>query len=259
MTEALVRVENLVKRFGGLVATNNVSLSLLKGEVHALIGPNGAGKTTLINQLSGQLRPDSGRVMIGDRDVTLAPVAARARMGLARQFQITSLFYGDFTVLDNVALAIQACQGHSFRFWRDVGKDARVIGPAMELLKRMRFDHRANVLAVDLSHGEHRQLELTMALATAPRVLLLDEPAAGMSHEESAKIVGLLAAIKSDYAILLVEHDMDTVFALADVITVLVNGQVLASGPPDLIRGNKEVRAVYLGEEKTKGAALQSV
>ena len=252
MAEELIRVENLVKRFDGLVATDDVSLSLRKGQVHALIGPNGAGKTTLINLLSGQLRPDGGRVLMRGRDVTHASVAARARLGLARSFQITSLFFGQFTVLDNIAMAIQAHQGHSFRFWRDVRKDAKVAGPAMEMLARLGLEDRAHACAVDLSHGEHRQMELAMVLATRPHVLLLDEPAAGMSHDESARIVSLLAEIKNDYAILLVEHDMNAVFALADVITVLVNGRTLASGPPCLIRGSPEVRAVYLGEEKAR-------
>ena len=255
MTEPLIRVEHLVKRFGGLIATSDVSLSLRRGEVHALIGPNGAGKTTLIHQLSGQLRPDSGRILLEGRDVTHTSVAARARHGLARSFQITSLFK-DFTALDNVAMAVQARLGHSFRFWRDARKDPAVIGPAMEMLVRLRLDGRARVAAADLSYGEQRQLELAMALATRPKVLLLDEPAAGMSHEESAKIVGLLAELKADYAILLVEHDMTTVFALADVITVLVNGRMLASGPPDTIRGNPEVRAAYLGDEKKKSPEL---
>ena len=257
MAEELVRIEHLVKHFDGLLATNDVSLSLFKGQIHAVIGPNGAGKTTLINQLSGRLRPDSGRVLMGGHDVTYASVAARAHRGLARQFQIASLCYGEFTVLDNVALAVQARQGHSYRFWRNVAKDAAVVDPAMAMLKRLRIDHRADVPAVNLSHGEHRQLELAMALATKPKILLLDEPTAGTSHDEAARIVELLSEIKADYAILLVEHDMNTVFALADVITVLVNGQQLASGPPSLIRGNPAVRAVYLGEEKTKGETGQ--
>ena len=253
MAEELVRIEHLVKHFAGLVATDDVSLSLYKGQIHAVIGPNGAGKTTLINQLCGRLRSDSGRVIMGGHDVTNTAVAARARRGLARQFQISSLCFGEFTVLDNVALAVQACQGHSYRFWRDVAKDEAVVEPAMAMLKRLRIDHRADVPAVNLSHGEHRQLELAMVLATQPTVLLLDEPTSGTSHDEAARIVELLTEIKADYAILLVEHDMDTVFALAEVITVLVNGQQLASGPPSQIRGNPAVRAVYLGEEKAKG------
>ena len=257
MAEELVRIEHLVKNFGALRATNDVSLSLYKGQIHAVIGPNGAGKTTLINQLSGRLRPDAGRVVMGGQDVTYASVAARARKGLARQFQISSLCYGEFTVLDNVALAVQACQGHSYRFWRDVSKDAAVIEPALAMLKRLRIEQRADVLAMNLSHGEHRQLELAMVLATKPTILLLDEPTAGTSHDEAARIVELLTEIKADYATLLVEHDMDTVFALADVITVLVNGQQLASGPPSQIRGNPAVRAVYLGEEKAKGETGQ--
>jgi len=254
--EALVEVVDLVKTFGGLVATDEVSLTLHQGEIHAVIGPNGAGKTTLISQLSGRLKPSGGKILISGRDVTNLPVAARSRMGLARSFQITSLFF-DFTALDNVAIAVQASRGHSFRFWRDVTTDEAIYGPARQFLSRLGLEARAQVPAGDLSYGEQRQLELAMALATKPRVLLLDEPMAGMGHDESAKIIALLREIKNDYAILLVEHDMKAVFALADRITVLVNGAVLASGPPESIRGNPEVRRAYLGEASAKEGAAR--
>lgn len=242
-----MRVDNLVKRFGGLVATNHVSLSLSRGEIHALIGPNGAGKTTFIHQVSGNLKPDDGRILLKGRDVTHSPVAARARRGLGRSFQITSMF-GQFTVLDNVSTAVQARQGHSFRFWRDARRDKMLTGPAMECLARVGLADRAEALACHISHGEQRQLELAMVLATQPDVLLLDEPTAGMGSEESQNIVALLGQLQADFGILLVEHDMTTVFALADTITVLVNGSVLASGSPETIRGDRDVRKAYLGE-----------
>ncbi len=251
MTDALLQVDNLAKRFGGIVATDDLSLSIVPGELHAIIGPNGAGKTTLISQLAGQLMPDSGRIVFGGADVTRLPMHKRSLLGFARSFQITSLFL-DFTVLDNVALAVQAHAGHSFHFWRDARRLPELRTPARAVLERVGLAAQADKPAAALSHGEHRLLELAMALAGKPRMLLLDEPMAGLGPEESARMVGMLRALKRDYTILLVEHDMEAVFALADRITVLVYGRVIASGSPDAIRANEQVREAYLGEAEAE-------
>ena len=248
MTEPLLRVRELTKAFGGLVATNLLSLDIAAGEIHAVIGPNGAGKTTFIAQLSGALRPDSGTIWFDGVDITHFSTARRARLGLARSFQITSIF-NDFTVEDNVALAIQAHAGHSFRFWRAARDDADLRRPAREALDRIGLIDRRDMRAGALAHGEQRQLELAMALATGPSLLLLDEPAAGMGARETADMVTLLEKLKGDVAILLVEHDMDTVFALADRISVLVGGSAIATGTPSRIRDDPAVRRAYLGEE----------
>jgi branched-chain amino acid transport system ATP-binding protein len=245
----ILAVEGLLKRFGGLVATDNVALSVAPGEVHALIGPNGAGKTTLIGQLTGEIQPNAGRILFGGRDITRLPVHARSHLGLARSFQVTSIFL-DFSALDNVALAVQAHDGHSFRFWRDARRDESLRAPARAALERVGLADRAHLPAAAMSHGEHRQLEIAMALATGPRMLLLDEPMAGMGPEESARMVATLKGLKGDVTILLVEHDMDAVFALADRISVLVYGRVIATGAPDAIRVNAEVRQAYLGEQR---------
>jgi len=247
MSGPLLRVENLAKRFGGIVATDDLSLDVAPGELHAVIGPNGAGKTTLIAQLSGQLTPDSGRIHFADADITTLPMYKRSRLGLARSFQITSLFL-DLSVLDNVALAVQAHAGHSFHFWRDARAEPELREPARAALARAGLSARANQPASALSHGEHRQLELAMALAGSPRMLLLDEPMAGLGPEESTRMVAMLRALKGELTILLVEHDMEAVFALADRITVLVYGRAIASGAPDDIRANAVVREAYLGE-----------
>jgi branched-chain amino acid transport system ATP-binding protein len=247
MSAPLLQVENLAKRFGGIVATDNLTLSVAAGELHAVIGPNGAGKTTLIAQLSGQLKSDSGRVRFDGSDITGLPMDRRSRLGLARSFQVTSLF-PDLSVLDNVALAVQAHAGHSFRFWRDARGEPELREPAHAALARVGLSARADLPASLLSHGEHRQLELAMALAGNPRLLLLDEPMAGLGPEESARMVGTLRALKRELTILLVEHDMDAVFALADRITVLVYGRVIATGSPADIRANAAVRDAYLGE-----------
>jgi branched-chain amino acid transport system ATP-binding protein len=244
---ALLQVENLAKRFGGIVATDDVTFNIPEGELHAVIGPNGAGKTTLIAQLSGQLMPDSGRIRFGDTDITRLPMYQRSQLGLARSFQITSLFL-DLSVLDNVALAVQAHTGHSFQFWQDARQQAELRDPARAALARAGLASRADGPAAALSHGEHRQLELAMALAGKPRMLLLDEPMAGLGPDESARMVTMLRELKKQYTILLVEHDMEAVFALADRITVLVYGRVIASGKPDDIRNNAQVREAYLGE-----------
>jgi branched-chain amino acid transport system ATP-binding protein len=247
--EALLQIDRLGKRFGGIVATDNVSLEVSAGELHAVIGPNGAGKTTLIAQLTGQLKPDTGTIRFCGHDITRLPAHQRCLQGLARSFQITSLFL-DFTALDNVALAVQAHAGHSFRFWGDARADRRLRGPAMTALARVGLASRANTVASKLSHGEHRQLELAVALATRPRMLLLDEPMAGLGTEESTSMVGLLRDLKGELTILLVEHDMAAVFALADRITVLVYGRVIASDAPEMIRQNADVRRAYLGEQQ---------
>ena len=246
MSDALLRADGLVKRFGAVTASDALSLEIRPGEIHALIGPNGAGKTTAIAQLSGEMHPDAGAVFFGGRDVTRLGADARARAGLARSFQVTSLFRG-FTAEDNVAMAIQAHQGHSFRFWDNARRDASLREPARSVLERVGLAGRADILAANLAHGEQRQLELAMALATDPKLLLLDEPMAGLGHDESLRMVDLLAGLKGQLAILLVEHDMDVVFSLADRITVLVHGKVIASGVPEDIRADAAVRDAYLG------------
>jgi branched-chain amino acid transport system ATP-binding protein len=248
----LLEACNLTRRFGGLAASDRLSLAVPAGELHALIGPNGAGKTTLIAQLSGELRPDSGRIRFAGHDITDWAVHRRARLGLARNFQITSVFPG-FTAIDNVALAVQATAGHSFRFWGDAGRDGRLTLPAAAVLERVGLGARARVPAGELAHGEARQLELAMALAGRPRLLLLDEPMAGLGPEESVRMVTLLAALKAEVTILLVEHDMDAVFALADRITVLVRGRAVACGTPAAIRADRLVRGAYLGDEGADG------
>jgi branched-chain amino acid transport system ATP-binding protein len=249
MSGPLLNVEHLGKRFGGIVATDDLSLSVGEGELHAIIGPNGAGKTTLIAQLSGQLSADSGRIHFAGNDITTLPMYRRSLLGLARSFQITSLFL-DLSVLDNVALAVQAHAGHSFRFWRDARSEPALRDPARAALARAGLSDRADRPASLLSHGEHRQLELAMALAGSPRMLLLDEPMAGLGPEESARMVDMLRALKGELTILLVEHDMEAVFALADRITVLVYGRAIASGTPADIRANAAVRDAYLGEQE---------
>ena len=247
MAEPLLSTDRLVKRFGGLLATDNVSLEVRPGEIHALIGPNGAGKTTLVGQLTGTLAPDSGSIHFAGRDVTRLPTHARVRLGLARSFQITAVLR-EFSALDNVALAVQAHAGHSFRFLADARRDRSLRDPAMRGLEAVGLGDRAGTLAASLSHGEQRQLEIAMALAGEPKLLLLDEPMAGMGAEESQRMVGFLDALKGRCGMLLIEHDMDAVFALADRITVLVYGRAIASGTPDEIRADPEVRQAYLGE-----------
>jgi branched-chain amino acid transport system ATP-binding protein len=247
--EALLQIEGLTKRFGGVVASEDITLDVPRGELHAIIGPNGAGKTSLIGQLTGELTPDAGRIRFDGGDITALPVYRRSQLGLARSFQITSLFL-DFTALDNVAFAVQAHAGHSFRFWRDARRDAELREPARAALARVGLAERADMLVANLSHGEHRQLEIAMALATQPRMLLLDEPMAGLGPEESARMVRMLRELKQELTILLIEHDMEAVFALADRITVLVYGRVIASDTPQAVRANPEVREAYLGEQE---------
>jgi branched-chain amino acid transport system ATP-binding protein len=249
--EALLEVRGVTKTFGGLVATNRVDLDVREGETHAVIGPNGAGKSTLIGQLAGDLSPDAGRIRFGGDDITGLGAPARSRRGLARSFQITRIFR-DFTALDNVALAVQAHAGHSFRFWRPARAEPALREPAREILDSVGLGARADVVAAALAHGEQRQLEIAMALATRPRLLLLDEPVAGMGADESQRMIRLLGTLKGRLTILLVEHDMDAVFALADRISVMVYGRLIATGSPEAIRANAEVRTAYLGEEEPR-------
>jgi len=248
MTEPLLETRGLRKTFGALRATDHVDFDVRAGETHAVIGPNGAGKTTFIKQLSGELRPDSGRVRFAGEDITTLSVPRRSHKGLARSFQITSI-YRDFSALDNVALAVQAHAGHSFRFWRKAREDAALREPARAILDKVGLAARADVIAANLAHGEQRQLEIAMALATQPRLLLLDEPVAGMGTDESQRMIEFLAGLKGDKTIVLVEHDMDAVFTLADRISVLVYGRIIATGTPAEIRANPGVRAAYLGED----------
>ncbi len=250
MSEALLEIRGLTKRFGGLIATNEVNLEVPEGETHAIIGPNGAGKTTLINQLAGDLRPDAGAIHFAGRNITHLAAPARSLLGLARSFQITSVFR-DFTALDNAALAVQAHAGHSFRFWRPARRDLALREPARAILDSVGLGERAHVLAANLAHGEQRQLEIAMVLVTRPHCLLLDEPMAGMGSEESQRMIRFLGGLKGRHTIVLVEHDMDAVFALADRISVMVYGRIIATGAPKEVRANPEVREAYLGEETT--------
>jgi branched-chain amino acid transport system ATP-binding protein len=249
VADPLLQIEDLSKRFGGVVASDAISLAVPQGELHAIIGPNGAGKTTLIAQLAGEITPDAGRIRFEGRDVTTLPTFRRSQLGLARSFQITSLFL-DFTAIENVALAVQAHAGHSFHFWRAARREAALREPARMALTRVGLAGRSDALVANLSHGEHRQLEIAMALATSPRMLLLDEPMAGMGPEESARMVKTLRELKRELTILLIEHDMEAVFALADRITVLVYGRIIASGAPEAIRADAQVRQAYLGEQE---------
>lgn len=247
MTASLLEVKQLVKRFGGLVATDHLDLDVRPSETLALIGPNGAGKTSLIAQLQGDLTPDAGAIYFSGVEITRRPAHGRALMGLARSFQITSVF-PELSLVQNVALAVQARLGHSFRFWRDASSDSRLTGPAREALDVVGLS-RPDRPASDVSHGERRQLELAMALAMQPRLLLLDEPMAGMGREDGVRMTRLLNELKRDYAMMLVEHDMNAVFALADRVTVLVAGKAIATGRPDEIRADPRVRAAYLGQK----------
>jgi branched-chain amino acid transport system ATP-binding protein len=248
VAEPLLRVKDLVRRFGGILATDHVTLDVAQGELHAIIGPNGAGKTTLISQLTGHLAPHAGSISVAGRDITHLPAYRRSALGLARSFQITSLLL-DFTAADNVALAAQAHHGHSFRFWADARRERGLRDAAQAALQRVGLADRANVLVSRLSHGEQRELELAVALATKPQLLLLDEPMAGLGVTESARMVRLLQELRKEVTIVLVEHDMEAVFALADRITVLVYGRVIASGAPSDIRQNEEVKRAYLGDQ----------
>ena len=248
MAEIVLQVNDLCKSFGGVLATDHLDLGVERGSIHAVIGPNGAGKTTLINQLSGLLTSDGGKIQFNRNDITKLSAPIRAKMGLARTFQITSVF-GEFTALENVSLAVQAHDGHSFKLWHDARRDKALTGPALEALTIVGLEKRQSIKASLMSHGERRQLEIAMALATKPKMLLLDEPMAGMGPEESNRMVSILSELKGTVTILLIEHDMGAVFSLADKITVLVYGGEIATGTPDQIRANPEVRSAYLGDE----------
>jgi branched-chain amino acid transport system ATP-binding protein len=245
----LLKTTAITKHYGALLVTDQVSLDIQQGELHAIIGPNGAGKTTLINQLSGELTSDSGQVHFDGHDVTALGIHSRARRGLLRSYQITSVF-DDFTVRENATLAALGAKKHAFGFWHALLNDQDAIQAADEGIASAGLKSQANLKASELGYGERRQLELAMALAAKPKFLLLDEPMAGMSVQESSAVVALLHSLKRKYTILLVEHDMNAVFALADRISVLVYGRILMTGTPDEIRGNEEVRSVYLGDEE---------
>ena len=244
----MLKVDSLFKSFGALLATDNLSFQVKKGDIHAIIGPNGAGKTTLIGQLTGEIESDSGSILFDGNNFSGVPVHLRSAHGLARSFQITNIFH-DMTTWDNVALAVQAHAGHSFHFWKNASQEQELRRPAIEFLAMVGLENRAEIVAGQLSHGEHRQLEIAMALATNPKMLLLDEPMAGMGPKESLAIVKILQKLKRKLTILLIEHDMDIVFTLADRITVLVNGRGIATDIPDAIKKNQKVIAAYLGEE----------
>ena len=244
----VLSAQGLRKSYGALTVTDNLSLDLHQDELLAVIGPNGAGKTTLINQLSGQLRPDAGRVVLAGRDISDQSMSQRVHLGMARTFQITSILPG-FSVLENVALAVQARSGSSFRFFRAAAGQRRLNDAAMAHLAEVDLDADAQRRAADLSHGKQRQLELAIALATDPHILLLDEPLAGTGGAEAARLVALMQRLKARHSILLIEHDMRAVFALANRIAVMVYGQIIATGTPDEIRANPRVRAAYLGQE----------
>jgi branched-chain amino acid transport system ATP-binding protein len=252
-SDALLSTDGLSRRFGGLQALADVCFDVVAGETHALIGPNGAGKTTLIQHLSGALRPDAGRISFAGADITALPAHARVAAGIARSWQVTNVF-NRLSALDNVALAVQGRRrdwGGSFRFWAPVDADARIRDEAAGWLAEVGLGGREQVVAGSLAHGEQRQLELALALATKPRLLLLDEPMAGMGADESARVVELIEHLGRSVSILLVEHDIDAVFRLADRISVLVGGRLIFTGSADEVRAHPEVRRAYLGDDET--------
>jgi len=243
----VLELKGLSKRFGGVIATDGVALDVKPGEVHALIGPNGAGKTTLVAQIAGDLSSDGGAIVFQGADVTRAPQHQRVRAGLARSYQVTSIF-GRFSVLDNLAFAVQARSGSSFAFWHPVAEEAALAEEARAIAAEIGLSGREDVIATALAHGEQRALEVGLALATRPKLVLLDEPMAGMGPAESQRMIALIERVRAQVAVLLVEHDMDAVFRLADRISVLVSGRVIASGAPEAIRAHPEVKKAYLGE-----------
>jgi branched-chain amino acid transport system ATP-binding protein len=244
----VLELRNVSKRFGGVVATDGVTLEVERGEVHALIGPNGAGKTTLVAQISGMLATDSGRIVFEDEDITHLRAWARVRAGLARSYQVTSIFRR-FSVLENLALAVQARSGSSFSFWRPLGAETALADEARRIASEVDLHDKLETKAGNLAHGDQRALEVALALATRPRLLLLDEPMAGMGPQESRRMIALIERLRAGITVLLVEHDMDAVFRLASRISVLVSGRLIASGTPQAIRADREVRKAYLGEE----------
>jgi branched-chain amino acid transport system ATP-binding protein len=247
MNAAILSVRGLTKRFGAHVVSDNINFDLVTCEVHAVIGPNGAGKTTLINQLVGELTPDAGVIYFNGRDITALPVYQRSLLGFSRSYQITSVF-PEFTALENVSIAAQAHDGHSFGIWYPAAREETLTRPALASLEKVGLADKAHFLVAELGHGERRQLELAMALVSKSKLLLLDEPMAGMGPRESEAMVQLLSTLKGHYTVLLIEHDMDAVFALADRISVLVYGKIIATGPPNEIRNSPQVRKAYLGE-----------
>ncbi len=255
MTAPVLTLRGLSKKFGAIQATDRVDFDLFPEEIHALIGPNGAGKTTLINQVAGELKPDAGTIRFEGLDITRLPVHRRSALGIARTFQVTNIFNG-FTAIDNVALAVQARDGHSFRFWKPARRVEHVRDAALTALAQVGIAHRAGITASRLSYGEQRLVGIAMALAAGPRVLLLDEPMAGMGIRASAEMVKLLRGLKDRISLLLVEHDMDAVFSLADRISVLVYGRIIASGTPEEIRQDRAVWEAYLGEEETASKTM---
>ena len=252
MPEPILELEGLSKRFGAVVASDEVTLDLVPGEIHALIGPNGAGKSTVIKQIAGEVRQDKGSIRFAGRDIGRLDVVARAQLGLARTFQVSSVA-PEFSTLQNVMLAVQSVERKTFRFFKPALRDASLVEPAMSYLVRLLLDDRADVPAANLSHGERRALEIAIALALKPKAFLLDEPMAGMGPENTEKLVEILDGLRAEAPILLVEHDMDAVFALADRISVIVYGRIIASGTPNDIRANEEVRRAYLGDEALGG------
>jgi branched-chain amino acid transport system ATP-binding protein len=249
MNDPILRTKALTKRFGGLVAVSDVSLDLHVGEVHVVIGPNGAGKSTLTNLLSGDLPPTSGEVMFEGRDIAGSSSDHISRLGIGRSYQKTNIFL-PFTVFENCRLAAQSRTPHALRVFHRAEGYPEVNGRAEEAMAAAGLTHRAGRVAATLSHGEQRQLEIAMCLATQPRVLLLDEPLAGMGPHESQRMVELIKKLTDDHAIMLIEHDMDAVFALAHRLTVMVNGEVLESGTPEAVRSSSAVQAAYLGGEE---------
>jgi len=244
----MLRLEGVSKRFGGVVATDRVSLEVAAREVHALIGPNGAGKTTLVGLISGALATDGGEILFEEKNITGMKQHDRVRSGLARSYQVTSIFR-KLSVLDNLALAVQARSGSSFSFWRPLEKETGLFDEALSLLKEIGLEGKKSHPASTLAHGEQRALEVGLALATRPRLVLLDEPMAGMGPEESRRMIELIERIRAGVTVLLVEHDMDAVFRLADRISVMVDGRLIATDAPEKIRTNPEVRRAYLGDE----------
>lgn len=248
MASPILSIQKLSKKFGAVIANEDVSIDLYQGEIHGLIGPNGAGKSTLIKQISGEINQDSGKIILEENEISNHPVFERAKMGLARSFQVSSVI-PNFTVLENVILAIQGNLGQTFKFWNPVSKNQELINAAQVYLEQVDMKMRMSILASELSHGERRKLEISMALALEPKVFLLDEPMAGLGAAGSKVMTRQLAKLKSRAPILLIEHDMDAIFALADRISVLVYGRIIASGTVDEIRSNADVREAYLGSD----------
>lgn len=250
MKPALLELRGLVKRYGGLVATDRLDLDVQVNQTHAIIGPNGAGKTTLIHQISGGLAPNEGSIVFGGQNVTLLPVHKRVARGLARSYQITNIFKS-YSVLDNLALAVQARSGSSMRFWRKAIADSAIFDEARTIADRVGLGAQVDAQAGNLAHGEQRQLEVGLGLATRPKLLLLDEPMAGMGPKESMRLIPLIMSLRSEQSVLLVEHDMEAVFQMADRISVLVAGRIIASGTAAEIRNDVDVKRAYLGDEAT--------